>query len=125
LSPPARPDAIDLRGLIAPESVAFDQPWQAHAYALAYELHRAGAFTWAEWTRTLGARLACHPDDEPGGYYVAWLEAVETLVVEKGAVPAGRLHALKAAWQEAYETTPHGKPVELPARSAREARGWC
>jgi nitrile hydratase accessory protein len=106
-------DALDLRRLIAPEDVAFAEPWQAHAYALAYELHRAGLFTWEEWTQTLGARLKARPHDDGGEYYVAWLEAVETLVVAKGAASAGKLDTLKEAWRTAYETTPHGKPVEL------------
>lgn len=122
MSPPTIAEALDLRGLTAPVGVAFAEPWQAHAYALAYELHRAGFFTWEEWTRALGARLTTHADDEAGGYYLAWLEAVEALVVEKGAVGAGDLHALKEAWREAYEATPHGKPVELANCGSKSPR---
>jgi nitrile hydratase accessory protein len=112
LSAPA-PESFDLRRLAEPEKVTFAEPWQAHAYALAYELHRAGLFTWEEWSRTLGARLKVRPQDDGGAYYLAWLEAVEALVVQKGAVSATKLGELKEAWREAYEATPHGKPVEL------------
>jgi nitrile hydratase accessory protein len=103
----------DLRQLAAPEEVAFAEAWQAHAYAIAFELHRAGLFTWDEWTKTLGARLRERPNDDGNEYYAAWLEAVETLVIEKGAVTAPDLAALKEAWRNAYETTPHGKQVAL------------
>jgi nitrile hydratase accessory protein len=111
LSPP--PEALDLRRLIDPQEVAFAEPWQAQAYALAYELHRAGVFTWPEWSRTLGARLDARPQNDGSEYYVAWLEALETLVIEKGAASAATLKGFKEAWRTAYETTPHGKPVEL------------
>lgn len=107
------PDALDLRRLVDPQEVAFAEPWQAQAYALAYELHRAGVFTWAEWSKTLGARLDARPHDDGSEYYVAWLEALESLVIEKGATSAAALEHFKEAWRTAYETTPHGKPVEL------------
>lgn len=122
MSAPPTPDGPDLRRLVDPERVAFAEPWQAQAYALAYELNRAGLFTWAEWSQTLGARLKARPHDDGGEYYVAWLEALETLVIEKGAASAATLHGLKEAWRSAYESTPHGKPVELkPASPARRA----
>lgn len=111
MSPP--PDALDLRRLVDPQEVAFAEPWQAQAYALAYELHRAGVFTWAEWSQALGARLNTRPHDDGSECYVAWLEALETLVIEKGAASAATLEDFKEAWRTAYETTPHGKPVEL------------
>ena len=98
---------------MAPEEVAFAEPWQAHAYALAYELHRAGPFSWEEWTRTIDTRLKARPYDDGGEHYVAWLEAVETHVVAKGAASARKLDTLKEAWRTAYETAPHGKSVEL------------
>ena len=59
------------------------------------------------------ARLKARPHDDGSAYYVAWLEALETLVVEKGAASAAALQDFKEAWRTAYETTPHGKPVEL------------
>ena len=109
-----RRDVHDLRYLIAPEEVTFAEAWQAQAFAIAYELRRAGLFTWEEWTHAFGARLKAHPD--PDGYYLAWVETIEELVVAKGAASRHRLVALKDAWREAYETTPHGRPVELRHR---------
>ena len=39
--------------------------------------------------------------------------ALEHLVQEKQIASADLLAAKKAAWIDAYEHTPHGKPVEL------------
>ncbi len=93
-----------------PERV-FDEPWQAQAFALTVELHKRGQFTWTEWAAALSSALA-HDDD----YYTAWQAALETLTVAKGLVDTPALATRKADWAEAYEHTPHGRPVELGAR---------
>jgi len=46
-------------------------------------------------------------------YYDAWLQALESLILERGLVDAGTLASLKKAWIEAYLQTPHGEPVKL------------
>jgi nitrile hydratase accessory protein len=91
----------------------FDEPWQAYAYSIAHALCDDGLFTWAEWTHALGERLRTRPDDDGTHYYEMLLETLEALLVSKEAVRESELAALKEDWRHAYETTPHGKPVEL------------
>lgn len=95
----------------------FEQPWQADLFALTVALSEAGLFGWPEWTARFGAVLKAHGAERAldGGddYFAAWLEALEALVADKGAVPAAEQAEVKAAWEAAYLTTPHGKPVRL------------
>lgn len=95
----------------------FSEPWQAEAFALAVQLSAQGHFTWNEWAAALAAELKVdaqrgEPDDG-SRYYHCWLLALEHLVVAKHLSDRGALLARKEAWAEAYERTPHGKPVEL------------
>lgn len=98
----------------AADERVFAEPWQAQAFALTVELHKQGRFTWTEWAAALSTQL--RGDDHGGGgehYYAAWLAALEGLTKQKGLVDAPALATRKADWAEAYEHTPHGKPVTL------------
>jgi nitrile hydratase accessory protein len=95
------------------DPVHFDEPWQAHVFVIARALADSGLYSLNEWSQTLGARLRARPQVDGGAYYEAVLEAVEALLISKGAASAEELEKLKQAWEEAYEHTPHGKPVEL------------
>jgi nitrile hydratase accessory protein len=96
----------------------FAEPWQAEAFALTVRLHEAGCFSWAEWADTLAAELRSaelrsgEPDDG-SRYYDHWLVALERLVTAKQILSAPQLARRKAAWADAYRSTPHGHPVEL------------
>ncbi len=96
----------------------FSEPWQAQAFALTVTLHKGGLFTWDEWAETLGDEIA--KDKESGGpedgsnYYALWLGALERLVTDKGATTSADLSALKEAWKENYQATPHGQPIPEP-----------
>lgn len=94
-----------------PPDHPFDAPWQAQAFAMTVALHRAGLFTWSEWTRALGAELA-------GGaaYWDAWLAALEGLAADRTGVAPAALHALADRWQAAALATPHGQVVTLDAQ---------
>ena len=94
----------------------FAEPWQAQAFALAVRLNAEGAFAWSDWAAALSRELARHPDDDGSRYYQHWVSALETLATERGLVTAVDLASRKDAWTEAYLHTPHGKPVELPAK---------
>lgn len=94
----------------------FAEPWQASAFAMTVKLAEAGAFTWNEWAQAFGAQLETAREqgpNDPAMYYEQWLVALEKLLAAKGLAEPGRLTALKSAWTEAYERTPHGKPVRL------------
>jgi nitrile hydratase accessory protein len=99
------------------EGPVFAEPWQAQAFALAVQLHAAGAFTWSQWAETLAGELKAaeargEPDDG-SRYYEHWLAALETLVTGRGLLAPPALAERKDAWARAYERTPHGRPVEL------------
>jgi nitrile hydratase accessory protein len=92
----------------------FAEPWQAQAFALTLQLHRQGAFSWAEWTAALSHELrAAGPQDDGSRYYEHWLSALERLTTGKRLAQAQALEARKRAWAEAYRRTPHGNPVTL------------
>ena len=99
--------------------VAFAEPWQARAFAIAVIASSQGCFTWSEWTHVLGRelRLASDPDPRTEGarYFDCWLSALQSLLLVKGAVGQAELHERKHAWEDAYRRTPHGKPVSLSA----------
>jgi nitrile hydratase accessory protein len=90
----------------------FAEPWQAQAFALAVQLHAAGAFSWSEWAAALSAQLKS-ADDDGTHYYEHWLAALECLVGRRGLAAPEELASRKEAWADAYRRTPHGRPVEL------------
>ena len=98
----------------------FREPWEAQAFALALNLYEAGHFTWPEWAEALAAEIrAAQAGGDPDlgdTYYRHWLAALERLVTTKGLVLDPEMAARKAAWEQAYRETPHGRPVELPGR---------
>lgn len=103
--------------MTAPEAPPFDEPWQAQAFAMTVALSERGLFTWTEWAQALGAELARRPDAQGNeGYFLAWLAALEGLIVARGVAEENDLAALARAWIAAAEATPHGKPIVLGAR---------
>jgi nitrile hydratase accessory protein len=114
----AQPHLAQLPGLPRDQGEpVFAEPWQASAFALAVSLSRQGHFSWKEWAAALADELKAssargEPDDG-SRYYHCWLTTLERLVIEKGLSDTAALLAGKEAWAEAYQRTPHGKPVEL------------
>ena len=111
----------DLAGLPAlprdHEGPVFVEPWQAQAFAMTLELHRAGHFSWSEWaaclSREISAARARGDADLGDTYYHHWLAALERIVADKGISSAAELAARKQAWDAAARATPHGRPIEL------------
>jgi nitrile hydratase accessory protein len=106
----------------------FAEPWQAQAFALAVTLSEQGHFTWKEWSAALAHELQAgvsrgEPDDG-SRYYECWLAALERIVTTKGLAEHSALLTRKDAWAEAYRTTPHGRPVELPKARSRSDAWW-
>ncbi len=95
----------------------FHEPWHAQVFALTVHLSETGAFSWPDWAERFGAVLAEHglARELDGGedYFLAWVEALERLLTERGLAAKGDLDRLKSAWTEAYLETPHGQPVHL------------
>jgi len=101
------------------EGPIFAEAWQAEAFALTVRLHEAGCFTWPEWAAALAKVLREVRDrdeaDDGSRYYDDWLTALERLITAKQLLSASDLERRKAAWVQAYLSTPHGHPVELQA----------
>jgi nitrile hydratase accessory protein len=99
------------------EGPVFEQPWQAHAFAMTVSLHERGVFTWLEWSNALSQEIrSAARHDEPNlgeAYYLHWLEALERLVAAKGVASNQELSRLQEAWRHAAERTPHGAPIVL------------
>ena len=98
-------------------SPVFGEPWEAHAFGLAVQLHERGVFTWPEWAAVLAdeivrAQGAGDPDTGET-YYRHWLAALETLVADKGAASEEEQERTREAWRRAAHRTPHGQPIEL------------
>lgn len=102
----------------------FRSPWEAQAFALAVALHERGAFAWPEFADALTAAIrraqAAGDPDMGATYYRHWLEALTSLVQDKGLARGEQLHALEHAWADAAARTPHGQPIELTPQ-ARDA----
>ena len=103
------------------EGPVFEAPWQAQAFALAVKLSELGHFSWTTWAATLAeeiARADARGDPDDGSaYYRHWVAALERLVADRDLIDLAALTERKDAWAEAYRRTPHGQPVELPAKS--------
>lgn len=99
------------------DSPAFEEPWQAQALALAFNLIDQGAFTNVQWSEMLGAKLVEANDrgepDTTETYYQCVLAALEALLASTDGLPAAELDERTEAWRRAYLRTPHGHPVEL------------
>ncbi len=95
----------------------FAEPWQAQAFAMTLELHRAGHFSWKEWAEHLSTEIAAaqtHGDPDRGDtYYHHWLAALEGLVAEKDLATVTELDTRKRQWDVAARNTPHGQPIKL------------
>lgn len=112
-NPPMPPMPRDLEGPI------FSAPWQAQAFAMAMALRDRGLFTWEEWAQALGAEIkraqAAGDPDNGDTYYGHWLNTLEQLIIEKGALGGKELTERRDAWDRAARATPHGKPIVLGA----------
>ena len=94
----------------APDTdVPFLAPWQAQVFGLTVALSDAQLFTWNEWTKALGARLARDTD-----YWDAWVQTLEAMLAERGVAGAEEVERLSHAWHEAAHATPHGEAIRLP-----------
>ena len=96
---------------------AFEEPWQATAFALAVHLSERGAIPWSEWSAALGHEIQAAAGDpaQVEGYFQQWLRALERLCAEKGMVDPAEIRIRQEEWRRAYLATPHGEPVELTA----------
>jgi len=104
----------------------FNEPWEAHAFALAVRLSESGCFSWSEWATTLSREIrAAQERGDPDlgkSYYHHWLNALERLCAEKGLVSGADMQRRKEQWRTAYLHTPHGQPIELAAGEVEDQK---
>ena len=97
---------------------AFEETWQAQVLAIADTLVQQGLFSAGAWSEALGAALreaeAAGAKDTQETYYRAALAALETLIAEHSDIDRRAMLGKREAWEQAYLSTPHGQPVELP-----------
>ena len=95
----------------------FEEPWQAQAFAITVEMHKAGHFSWSEWADLFGAEIAAATKAGRGcgneDYYLCWLAALEKILAEKAFISPDQRAARKEAWLQAHLHTAHGEPVVL------------
>ena len=96
----------------------FEEAWQAQVLGIADTLVRQGLFSAGQWSAALGAELrqaeASGAADDQQTYYRSALNALEALIAEHGGIDRDAMAAMRSAWEDAYLSTPHGQPVELP-----------
>jgi nitrile hydratase accessory protein len=98
------------------EGPVFREPWECQVFALAVALHQRGVFSWADWSQGLAAQIAMAQsagDADLDCYYHHWLNALERLVVAKGASSMEELMRYHHAWEHVAGRTPHGQPFDL------------
>ncbi len=90
---------------------AFDSPWHARAFALAVAENEADRLSWPDWTARLGATLRnCGLSQSLNGgddYFLAWLDTLESMLVEEGRIERGEIEQVMAELAEAHEFALH------------------
>jgi nitrile hydratase accessory protein len=124
---PFSPAIEDLPALPRDEAgPVFNEPWEAHAFALAVRLSESGCFSWSEWAAALSQEIrAAQERGDPDlghNYYHHWLKALERLCAEKGLASSADMHRRKEQWRRAYLHTPHGQPIELSAAADEDGQ---
>lgn len=75
--------------------LVFAEPWESRAFGVALSLHQAGVFPWEDFQAALIAAVAederTRDPDTPYSYYGCWLEALETVLADRGLVDAEQL----------------------------------
>ena len=85
------------------DAASFPAPWAARAFAMTRTLSTGGHFTGAEWARVLGRELHLHQGllqsrmSEDLAYYRCWVNALESLLGEKGLLNSSSLQSAASA----------------------------
>ncbi|MBW8635839.1 nitrile hydratase accessory protein [Hoeflea sp. WL0058] len=93
---------------------AFEEPWQAQAFAMVVQLNEQGLLDWSDWAEALSAELGSPGAAADGSdYYECWLAALEKLLAAQGIVSGSQIGSVAEAWRRAAHATPHGSPILL------------
>ena len=90
---------------------AFDAPWHARVFALAVAENEADRLSWSDWTARLAATLRDFGQSRSlnGGedYFLAWLDTLESILVEEGRIERGEIEQAMAELAKAHAHEPH------------------
>ncbi|MGO8919456.1 MAG: nitrile hydratase accessory protein [Stellaceae bacterium] len=99
---PASPLLVKALPVSVDADLKFAEPWEAKAFAIIVKLAQAGYFSWPEWVECFSKEVATATAVEAAGgdartYYEQWLNAAETLLVDKGITTKEQLLAKRFA----------------------------
>ena len=99
---PSSPLLAKALPVCADGDMSFAEPWEAKAFAIIVRLAQTGHFSWAEWVDCFSKEVAAATAIEAAGgrpktYYEQWLNAAETLLVNKGMTSKEQLLAKRFA----------------------------
>jgi nitrile hydratase accessory protein len=96
---------------------AFDESWQAEAYALVQVLIETGRISSSQWAKAFGAALREAADqgepDSGDTYYTTLFETLQRVLIAGERIQDAEIRQRIDDWRAAYRRTPHGKPVRL------------
>ena len=83
-------------------ALKFAEPWEAKAFSIIVKLTDDGVIAWPDWvacfSREVAKATAAEARGEtPKSYYAQWLDAAETILVEKGLTSREQLLARRFA----------------------------
>lgn len=116
-----------LEGLrLASDDLAFDEPWQLRAFALAVAAHKSGQYGWSEFQGALIASIEDWESDAGAeaeadlpawSYYEHWINAIEAVLADHDAVDT---NILEVRMRDVLDTPanrnhhePHYEPVAV------------
>ena len=76
--------------------LVFAAPWEGRAFGMAAVLAKQQGFEWDAFRTELVARIASRPD---APYYESWLEALEQLLLGRGALTKDEIERRQAEYE--------------------------
>ncbi|WOD39615.1 nitrile hydratase accessory protein [Nodosilinea sp. E11] len=72
------------------QTLVFNAPWEAKAFAIVNHLATDQHCTWSEWTEYLVNEISTTDQEAPGSvtYYEQWVIACEKMLMAKGLIDA-------------------------------------
>jgi nitrile hydratase accessory protein len=102
--------------------VAFQTAWEIRAFALGVAAHQSGEYDWPEFQQALIAAIRSWEDAGTGEewrYYDRWLEALQTLLAERGVLDPSELdertRAVLTTPRNAHHQRARREPVAVDA----------
>jgi nitrile hydratase accessory protein len=103
--------------------LAFTQPWEIRAFAIAVAAYDRGQYEWSEFQLSLIESIrqweqsGQDPRTEPWSYYEHWLTALETVLAGSGLLSESQLDeqtkAVLATPRDASHQAAHPEPVAV------------